>query len=233
MPTTGPSSSLAPYVLGSIPEVDTTSIISVGDSLGTRPDGVANHMVGIADGLGAFDNGDGTFTVLMNHELGATLGIVREHGSVGSFVSKLTIDKATLAVTAAEDLSKDVFLYDAATGTYIEGTTAYARLCSADLASVSAFFNAATGKGTIERIFMNGEESGPEGRAFAHVVTGAEAGDSYELARLGNLSYENAVAAPSAATRPSSSRPMTRPPVSSTSMSATSRAPAIRLSAPG
>src|SRR5262245_7199883 len=28
-------------------------------------------MVGIPDGLGAFDNGDGTFTVLMNHELTA------------------------------------------------------------------------------------------------------------------------------------------------------------------
>ncbi len=29
-------------------------------------------MVGIPDGLGAFDNHDGTFTVLMNHELGNT-----------------------------------------------------------------------------------------------------------------------------------------------------------------
>ena len=32
-------------------------------------------MVGIPDGLGAFDNGDGTFTVLMNHELGNTQGV--------------------------------------------------------------------------------------------------------------------------------------------------------------
>ena len=32
------------------------------------------QMVGIPDGLGAFDNGDGTFTVLMNHELSPDAG---------------------------------------------------------------------------------------------------------------------------------------------------------------
>jgi hypothetical protein len=38
-------------------------------------------MVGISDGLGAFDNGDGTFTVLMNHEIANTLGVTRAHGA--------------------------------------------------------------------------------------------------------------------------------------------------------
>jgi hypothetical protein len=64
-------------------------------------------MVGIPDGLGAFDNGDGTMTVLMNHELGATSGAVREHGSTGAFVSRLVVDLDTLEVVSAGRRSAD------------------------------------------------------------------------------------------------------------------------------
>lgn len=42
-------------------------------------------------------------------------------------------------------------------------------------------------------IFMNGEEA-DGGRAFAHIVSGTEAGTSYELPSLGKISWENAVA---------------------------------------
>ncbi len=68
---TSPSSSQSPYLLRSQPGIVTKSILTVGDSVNTKPDGVSPYrMVGIPDGLGAYDNGDGTFTVLMNHELG-------------------------------------------------------------------------------------------------------------------------------------------------------------------
>jgi hypothetical protein len=40
-----------------------TSIFTANDSIN------GYKMSGLADGLGAFDNGDGTFTVLMNHEI--------------------------------------------------------------------------------------------------------------------------------------------------------------------
>ena len=64
-----------------------TPLLSVGDSVNTKPDGVTPYrMVGIPDGLGAFDNDDGTFTVLMSHELGNSVGTVRAHGAKGSFV---------------------------------------------------------------------------------------------------------------------------------------------------
>lgn len=43
---------------------------------------------------------------------------------------------------------------------------------------------------------MNGEEGGTEGRAFAHFVTGPEAGTSYELPGLGKAAWENIVASP-------------------------------------
>ena len=166
-------------------------LLTVGDQVGTYA------MPGIPDGLGAFDNGDGTFTVLMNHELPATDGAVRDHGSAGAFVSRLVVDKATLDVVTASDLIQDVHLYDPATGNYIEETTAFNRFCSADLAKPGAFYNAETGLGYQDgRLFLNGEESGVEGRAFAHIASGPEAGNSYELAWLGNMAFENVVANP-------------------------------------
>jgi hypothetical protein len=65
---TGPSSSASPYVLRAAPGVVTKAILTVGDSVG------GYRLVGIPDGLGAFDNGDGTFTLMMNHEIRETLG---------------------------------------------------------------------------------------------------------------------------------------------------------------
>jgi Ca2+-binding RTX toxin-like protein len=196
---TGPSSSQTPYLVPAHAGVQVESILSVGDQVGVKeaPAALAGQpwrMVGIPDGLGAFDNGDGTMTVLMNHELGGTAGVVREHGSTGAFVSALTVDMSTHQVLDAHDLSQDVFLFNRTTNVYEETTTQFGRLCSADLPPVSAFYDAATGLGTTERIFMNGEEVGNEGRAFAHIVTGAEAGDSYELPALGRMSWENSPA---------------------------------------
>src|SRR5262245_61965554 len=89
---TGPSSSQSPYIVRSDPGVVTKSILTVGNSVNTKPDGTPYRLVGIPDGLGAFDNGDGTFTVLMNHELTSNVGIVREHGARGAFVSKWVIN---------------------------------------------------------------------------------------------------------------------------------------------
>lgn len=186
-----PSTTTASYLVAAEPNVRFTSIITVGDAL---PGG--GVFAGIPDGLGALDNGDGTITVLVNHELGATAGLVRAHGSTGAYVDRLVIDKATLAVVGSSDLIQSVRVWNDATDTYVNQTTAFARLCSGDLAEVSALFNAASGLGSQARIYFAGEETGPEGRAFATVVTGSSAGIAYELPHLGNISYENAVANP-------------------------------------
>ena len=74
-------------------------------------------MVGIPDGLGAFDNGNGTFTVLMNHEIPnsnpALAGAVRAHGANGAFVSEWVIDKTTLQAPPVKDSMHDVLgLFD-------------------------------------------------------------------------------------------------------------------------
>src|SRR6266508_3503719 len=167
---------------------------TVGDSVNAKPDGSPYRMVGIPDGLGAFDNGDGTFTVLMNHELGSSSGIVRAHGARGAFVSKWTIDTDTLQVLHGEDLIQQVATWNVAMQAYnppAKGVT-IGRLCSADLPAQSAFYNAATGKGYNGRLFMDGEEVGSEGRAFAHGLDGT----SWELPALVKFGFENAVANP-------------------------------------
>jgi hypothetical protein len=84
--------------------VATQALLTVGDSIG------GYRMVGIPDGLGAFDNGDGTFTLLMNHELGNTAGITRAHGSVGAFVSEWVVDKTTLQVQRPRPDAADLSL---------------------------------------------------------------------------------------------------------------------------
>jgi hypothetical protein len=183
----GPSDSQTPYLVA--------THTPKSDQVGTKANGTPWLFGGIPDGIGAFDNGNGTLTVVVNHELGNTVGITRDYGGIGSYISKLVIDKATLQVTSASDLIKHEFVYNATSGTFSESATAFNRFCSADLPEVSALFNASTGLGyNGGRIFLNGEESGTEGRAFAHFVSGALAGNSYELAGLGKLAHENVVA---------------------------------------
>jgi hypothetical protein len=82
--------------------IQTRSILTTGDSVG------GYRMVGIPDGLGALDNGDGTFSVLMNHELPNNRGVVRAHGAVGAFVSRWVIRKDDLSVVSGQDLIQNV-----------------------------------------------------------------------------------------------------------------------------
>jgi hypothetical protein len=190
---TGPSSSQSPYLLRTQPGVVTKSILTVGDSVNLKPDGITPYrMVGIPDGLGAFDNGDGTFTLLANHELPAANGIIREHGFAGAFVSKWRIEKGSLRVLHGEDLMQNAFVWDCASNDYVPLAAPFSRFCSADLPALSAFYNAGSGLGYNGRIYMNGEESGDEGRCFAHLMNG----NSYELPWLGKFSHENSVANP-------------------------------------
>jgi len=182
------------YLTPTLPNVHFAELATVGDVVGTKPDNSDYRYVGIPDGLGAIDNGNGTFTVFSNHELGATSGVVREHGSKGAFISAVTFDTATLQAIGAEDAIKTVVQYNETTETWFEATTAFNRFCSSDLADTGAFYFG--GLGTMDRIYLTGEEAGTEGRAFGVVLSGDDAGKAFELDYLGNLSFENAVASP-------------------------------------
>ena len=183
--TTGPVMVL-PHVAS--PGVATVGLLTAGDSIG------GYKMVGVPDGLGLFDNGDGNFTVLMNHELTTAQGGPHAHGAaLGAFVSKWVIKKPTgvpgtdWEVLSGVDQIQNTVL--------VNGTTTFGRFCSGDLPAASALFDGTTG--STQRIYMNAEENGTTlSRAFAHVVTGGSAGVSYDLPRMGRMNFENAVACP-------------------------------------
>jgi hypothetical protein len=126
----GPSSSQSPYLVGRVPGVVTKSVLTTGDSIG------GYRMAGIPDGLGAFDNGNGTLTVLMNHETASNLGIPRAHGAKGAFVSKWVVDTSTLQVLQGEDLIRRILRWNGTQWEQIlsaDPALALGRLCSADL----------------------------------------------------------------------------------------------------
>jgi hypothetical protein len=181
-----------------LPGIVVKPILTVGDSPNLKPDGVTPYrMVGIPDGLGAFDNGDGTFTLLSNHELQAPAGIARAHGGKSALVSRWIIRKADFAVLHGEDLIQQVILWNPMTSSYsapVSGAAgvSFSRFCSADLPAPGALFDVATGLGFDGKLFFDGEELGVEGRSMAHGMDGT----SYELPRLGKQSWENSVANP-------------------------------------
>lgn len=195
----GVNSSESPYIIPVAPGVQTWSILTVGDEIG------GYRLVGIPDGTGAYSNGDGTFTWLVNHELRSSQGVPRAHSTTegGAFVSKWVVNGLTgnaasmLEVQSGADLIQLTALWDHETGTYDAPATGavFNRFCSSDLPAMTAFYNAATGHGYEGRLYINGEETG-EGRAFAHVVDGANAGVSYQLPHLGKSAWENVLVHP-------------------------------------
>jgi hypothetical protein len=198
--TTGPSTTTEPYVLGTRPGVNTVSVLTTGDSIG------GYRMVGVPDGLGLWAENSTTFNMVSHHELGRAAGVTRSHGSTGAFVSRWNIQRGTFQVLSGRDQiasPASLFTWDPTTSSYVAGTTAFERFCSADLAKTSAFFQSRpSGRfGTQERIFLSGEETSPSftsdhGRSIAHILTGPNTGKSYEVPRLGKASFENAVASP-------------------------------------
>ena len=189
----GPSSSQTPYLSPTAQGWSATSLLTVGDAIG------GYQMVGIPDGLGAFSSGLNQMTVLANHELGNTSGTVRGSGAIGAFVSKWVINTSTWQVISGGDLvtsPANQMMWNTTTLTWAQPSTPYAiaRLCSADLPKAEAFWDSSTSFGYDGRIFMNGEETGVEGKAFAWIVSGTEAGKMFELPHLGKNSWENALA---------------------------------------
>ena len=182
---TGPSSSQSPYLLPApgAPGVQTVSLLTVGDAVG------GYRLVGIPDGMGSYQRAPNarSFALVVNHELQSSAGAVRAHGSTGAFLSFWGINRADKSVF----LGRDHILSVVTTG-----SNAIGRLCSGDMPARTAFFPNATPFSAEPYIFLSGEEIGAEGRAFAHVITGASARVSYDLPHLGKYSWENALARP-------------------------------------
>lgn len=182
----GPSSSQVPYVLPVAAGVQTVSILTVGDTVTSG--GTSYRLAGIPDGLGAFRTQHNEFTLVANHEFVGTAGNVHAHGQTGAFVSQWRIRRSDLSVVSGADLIQSV--------TTTTGTAQLNRLCSGDLPSQLGFLPLLGQHGPLPQVFFSGEEAGNEGRAFAHFVTGPQAGESVELPALGKLSFENILVRP-------------------------------------
>jgi len=199
----GPSSSQSSYLTPTAPGWSATAIMTVGDRVGGLSSGYM--FAGIPDGLGAYSNGDGTMTVLANHEIGNDFttgvlkGAVRAHGAAGGFVSKWVINTSTWQVVSGGDFVTsrlNQMMWNGTTWAAPTAAYAYLRPCSADLPKIEAFYDASTSTGYNGLIFLNGEETGAEGKAFAFIATGdpTEVGKAYELPHHGKYSYENLLA---------------------------------------
>ncbi len=181
-----------PYIIPTAPGWSVTSLLTTGNAMA---DGY--RLGGVPDGAAAYSNGDRTITVLINHETASPAGTgsgsagnsAGHGGTAGGYVSQWVINKDTLQVISGRDFVNtpaNFNVWSSGTSSWVAGNTIpgdsrlnIARLCSADMAPTSAFYNAATGLGFNGKIFLNGEEGGGGlGRAFGWVVGEQKA---YEL----------------------------------------------------
>jgi hypothetical protein len=190
--------------------VKATAKLSV---LATSGNTYGSWMVpGIPDGMGAYTQG-GKLQILMNHEIAATglaASISRAAGDAtgGSTITRFTVDPLTGKVLEAKEHLNDVIWYDYAIGLHAAapGAPAFApavdplyktnwhgrelnRFCSAGFAAagVLSYKSGKTTIGYTGNVFLTGEESGDESRAFA-INT---AGQAVQLPRLGLASWES------------------------------------------
>ena len=185
---TGVKTTRPPQLVPSAPGVVVDPILSTGDIV---PEGQTPQyqMSGIPDGLGAYsnrsrghdddddddDDGDrrrdgrsGTYTVLMNHELGRTFP--NNPPGVDTRISKLEIDRADNSVLSA----KYVFT----------GNEGFERFCSATLEVIN---------GTPW--YFTGEEAINAGHDGSSIAMNAETGEWVETEHFGHFQHENVVPA--------------------------------------
>jgi hypothetical protein len=159
--------------------------------------------VGVFDGMGAYDNGDGTYSLLVNHELGSSNGYqMRVQVKAGSAAATLqTVTGARISrFVVAKDVDNNpangyqsrmlagglaydqVISPDAAfsLGTGIN------RFCSANLISAGQF----GGRGFVNNLYLAGEET-TNGRFFALDPGGA---NLYHVPAFGLGGWESATA---------------------------------------
>jgi hypothetical protein len=185
------------YVLSKNAAVEIKAIATVGDA-------VTGTMVrGIPDGMGAYDNGRGGISLLSVHEVSTSAPLALKGKSTtapwGTSITKFTVSKNTKAVTNVQNFMQKVNFYNYTTAKYQEtpagaapvGATAgyfdwgISRFCSATYAPAGTFIH--NGVGYDGGLFLSGEETGDESRAFAF----DEEGTGYQLPRMGMMSFEN------------------------------------------
>jgi hypothetical protein len=169
---TGVKTAKPPYLVPTAPGVVVDPILSTGDIVPTGQ--VPSYqMSGIPDGLGGYSNNGGTYTVLMNHELGVTFP--GQPAGVNTRISKLMIDRATNSVLSA----KYVFT----------GNEGFERFCSATLEIIHGTPWYFTGEEAINGI----PPAPPAGHDGSSIAMNAGTGQWWETEHFGHLQHENIV----------------------------------------
>ena len=187
------------------PELKVTSLITAGEfTNGLNPGDSVYAPTGIFDGQGAYDNGDGTYTLLVNSELGSTSGYGYllpgvDGGFTGARVSSLVIDKDVdddasngyqSAVIAGGLAYDSIYLdgSDTAIDQAADLGAGFKRFCAANLVEANSF---GTGVGFADRIYLVGEEefSADGGSFFALDVNGRAI---HEVVGFGKGTWESA-----------------------------------------
>ncbi|MCP9824244.1 choice-of-anchor I family protein [Synechococcus sp. EJ6-Ellesmere] len=180
-----------------------SSLITVGEfTNGLTAGGPVYVPTGIFDGQGAFDNGDGTFTLLVNSEVSASRGyqylldVMTPGGSGfeqkivdGARINRLIVDKDVdddasngfQAAVIGGGLAYDkVVTNDAIPG--------FDRFCSANLMEANTF---GSGLGFVDRTFLVGEETSANGGGIFYALDVAGR-TLYQVAGVGKGAWESA-----------------------------------------
>lgn len=199
----GSAGSFKPTMLKDVaggPSLKVSSLITNGEfSNGLNPGDSVYAPTGIFDGLGAYDNGDGTYTVLANSELNATAGVPYLVGDValnGARISKFIIDK-DVDDNASNGYQSSVIAGGIAYDTIIDAagnrvTSAaqlnggIARFCSSSLEEANKF---GPRRGFVDQIYLTGEES-DEGLFYA---LDTKTDTLHALPGLGRAGWETAI----------------------------------------
>ena len=187
------------------PELTVSSLLTVGEfTNGLNPGDSVYAPTGIFDGQGAYDNGDGTYTLLVNSELGSTSGYGYllpgvEGGFTGARVSSLVIDKDVdddasngyqSAVIAGGLAYDSIYLdgSDTAIDQAADLGAGFKRFCAANLVEADSF---GADMGFADRIYLVGEEefSADGGSFFALDVNGRAI---HEVVGFGKGTWESA-----------------------------------------
>lgn len=179
-------------------ELQISNLLTIGEFTGgIKPGSGVYTAPGILDGIGAYDNNDGTYTVLVNHELGASVGYQYQVGYAaseggaaatinvaGARISKFIVDKDVDDDASNGYQSRIIgggLAYDTVIGSDNNG---FDRFCSSTLFNPSQFGG---GRGFADRLYLTGEESNG-----AMYVLDPATGVLREAAALGKGSWENA-----------------------------------------
>ena len=176
-------------------ELKITSLITNGEfTNGTAP-GSVYVPPGIFDGQGAFANGDGTYTLLVNHEVGASVGYAYTAEGLNASVTGSRISRFIVDIDADDNAANGFqsrivsggLAYDKVIG---DDTNGFDRFCSANLVEANSF---GVGRGFADRVFLTGEEVfGGGGGVFYALDTASS--DIHQVKAFGKGTWESATA---------------------------------------